>query len=147
MSVPLVRVVRSGLVESSHAGDVALVDHEGGLVASAGDPDRVLFARSSMKPLQATVSLSLGEIDATDGEVAVMCASHNAEPVHVETVRSILGRGGVAESDLRTPMRAGATDDDLAARWVIAMAGKAAGHGIDDPTFLQPSRPMSAIGG
>ena len=51
------------------------------------------------------------------------------------------------ESDLRTPMRAGATDDDLAARWVIAMAGKAAGHGIDDPTFLQPSRPMSAIGG
>jgi cyclic pyranopterin phosphate synthase len=51
------------------------------------------------------------------------------------------------ESDLRTAMRAGATDDELAARWVTAMAGKLPGHGIDDPTFLQPDRPMSAIGG
>ncbi|MEP9362768.1 GTP 3',8-cyclase MoaA [Nocardioides sp. CN2-186] len=51
------------------------------------------------------------------------------------------------ESDLRTAMRRGATDDDLAERWVIAMRGKRAGHGIDDPTFLQPDRPMSAIGG
>ncbi len=52
-----------------------------------------------------------------------------------------------AESDLRGPMRAGASDEELADRWVVAMAGKAAGHGIDDPGFLQPSRPMSAIGG
>nr|WP_211239623.1 GTP 3',8-cyclase MoaA [Jiangella gansuensis] len=51
------------------------------------------------------------------------------------------------ESDLRGPMRAGADDAELARRWKIAMAGKAAGHGIDDPGFLQPSRPMSAIGG
>ncbi|MCX6400264.1 MAG: GTP 3',8-cyclase MoaA [Propionibacteriales bacterium] len=52
-----------------------------------------------------------------------------------------------SESDLRLAMRAGATDDDLAQRWLTAMLGKAAGHGIDDPTFLQPDRPMSAIGG
>ncbi|MEU8326453.1 GTP 3',8-cyclase MoaA [Nonomuraea sp. NPDC048881] len=51
------------------------------------------------------------------------------------------------ESDLKTAMRAGASDDDLAARWVAAVARKRAGHGIDDPSFLQPSRPMSAIGG
>jgi cyclic pyranopterin phosphate synthase len=51
------------------------------------------------------------------------------------------------ESDLRTSMRAGASDEELAQRWVTAMAGKRAGHGIDDPTFLQPDRPMSAIGG
>lgn len=51
------------------------------------------------------------------------------------------------ESDLRLAMRAGATDEELADRWVIAMRGKRAGHGIDDPTFLQPDRPMSAIGG
>lgn len=51
------------------------------------------------------------------------------------------------ESDLRAAMRAGATDEELADRWVIAMRGKRAGHGIDDPTFLQPDRPMSAIGG
>ncbi len=51
------------------------------------------------------------------------------------------------ESDLRGAMRSGADDAELARRWEVAMAVKAAGHGIDDPGFLQPSRPMSAIGG
>jgi cyclic pyranopterin phosphate synthase len=51
------------------------------------------------------------------------------------------------ESDLRGALRAGASDEDLAERWLIAMRGKRAGHGIDDPSFLQPDRPMSAIGG
>ena len=51
------------------------------------------------------------------------------------------------ESDLRAALRAGATDEELADRWVAAMAAKRAGHGIDDPPFLQPDRPMSAIGG
>ena len=51
------------------------------------------------------------------------------------------------ESDLRTPLRNGASDETIAGRWVAAMAAKAAGHGIDDPAFLQPDRPMSAIGG
>jgi cyclic pyranopterin phosphate synthase len=51
------------------------------------------------------------------------------------------------ESDLRTALRAGASDAVIAERWVVAMRGKAAGHGIDDETFLQPDRPMSAIGG
>jgi cyclic pyranopterin phosphate synthase len=51
------------------------------------------------------------------------------------------------ESDLRGALRAGASDDEIAQRWVTAMLGKAAAHGIDDPAFLQPDRPMSAIGG
>jgi GTP 3',8-cyclase len=51
------------------------------------------------------------------------------------------------ESDLRTSLRSGAGDEEIAERWVIAMRGKRAGHGIDDVTFLQPDRPMSAIGG
>jgi cyclic pyranopterin phosphate synthase len=51
------------------------------------------------------------------------------------------------ESDLRGPMRAGATDEELAALWLRAVAAKLPGHGIDDPGFLQPARPMSAIGG
>ena len=51
------------------------------------------------------------------------------------------------ESDLRSAMRGGADDDELADRWVAAMAVKRAGHGVDDPSFLQPARPMSAIGG
>jgi cyclic pyranopterin phosphate synthase len=51
------------------------------------------------------------------------------------------------ESDLRTPLRAGANDDQLAAVWRHAVAAKLPGHGINDPGFLQPARPMSAIGG
>jgi GTP 3',8-cyclase len=51
------------------------------------------------------------------------------------------------ESDLRTPLRAGVSDEDLAVRMRAALAAKLPGHGIDDPGFLQPSRPMSAIGG
>jgi GTP 3',8-cyclase len=51
------------------------------------------------------------------------------------------------ESDLRGPMRAGASDEELADRWRAAVASKLPGHGINDPSFLQPDRPMSAIGG
>jgi cyclic pyranopterin phosphate synthase len=51
------------------------------------------------------------------------------------------------ESDLRGALRAGASDEELAERWRVAMWGKRPGHGIDDEAFLQPARPMSAIGG
>jgi GTP 3',8-cyclase len=51
------------------------------------------------------------------------------------------------ESDLRGAMRGGAGDAELADRWRRAVASKLPGHGINDPSFLQPVRPMSAIGG
>ena len=51
------------------------------------------------------------------------------------------------ESNLRDPMRAGAGDEELAAMWTRAVAAKLPGHGINEPGFLQPARPMSAIGG
>jgi cyclic pyranopterin phosphate synthase len=52
-----------------------------------------------------------------------------------------------SESDLRALLRSGATDEQVAARWRAAVAVKLPGHGINDPSFLQPDRPMSAIGG
>jgi cyclic pyranopterin phosphate synthase len=52
-----------------------------------------------------------------------------------------------AENDLRTPMRAGASDEELTAQWLACIRAKLPGHGINDPGFLQPARPMSAIGG
>jgi GTP 3',8-cyclase len=51
------------------------------------------------------------------------------------------------ENDLRGPLRAGASDAELAEQWRRAVAVKLPGHGINDPSFLQPDRPMSAIGG
>ncbi len=51
------------------------------------------------------------------------------------------------ESDLRGSLRTGASDAEIAERWRVAMWTKRPGHGIDDESFLQPARPMSAIGG
>jgi cyclic pyranopterin phosphate synthase len=51
------------------------------------------------------------------------------------------------ETDLRSLLRGGADDRAIADAMRNCLAGKLAGHGIDDPTFLQPERPMSAIGG
>jgi GTP 3',8-cyclase len=52
-----------------------------------------------------------------------------------------------SESDLRTLLRSGSSDAEIASRWRAAVAAKLPGHGINDPSFLQPDRPMSAIGG
>jgi cyclic pyranopterin phosphate synthase len=51
------------------------------------------------------------------------------------------------ETDLRAALRSDSGDDEIARIWKLAMWGKKAGSGLDDPTFLQPERPMSAIGG
>jgi GTP 3',8-cyclase len=51
------------------------------------------------------------------------------------------------ESDLRSLMRSGADDAALAEAWRIALLGKKAAAGIGEPGFIQPRRPMSAIGG
>ncbi|HST64111.1 MAG TPA: GTP 3',8-cyclase MoaA [Mycobacteriales bacterium] len=51
------------------------------------------------------------------------------------------------ESDLRAALRDGADDAEIARRFLVSIGGKKAGHGIDDPGFVQPDRPMSAIGG
>ena len=51
------------------------------------------------------------------------------------------------ETDLRALLRGGSSDVEIAEAWRTAMWGKLAGHGIDEPGFLQPDRPTSAIGG
>ncbi len=84
---------------------MAVVDVTAAVVARAGDPSTTLFARSSMKPLQAAVSLSFAPTEFTSAEIAVMCGSHNAEPVHVDAVRSILAKSEVPESALQCPER------------------------------------------
>jgi len=151
--VPLVRVIRSGLEESVHAGDVVAADPEGRVVASAGDPELPLFARSCMKPVQAIVSLSLAPFEFEDREVAVMCASHNAEPVHLEVVRSILRKIGLTEEALQcTPRRpmdeeAAAANPDVRAIHSDC-SGKHAGmlaacvaQGWPTETYLDPGHP------
>jgi L-asparaginase II len=95
--------MRSGVEESVHHGDVAVCDSTGHLIAWAGDPERRAFGRSSLKPVQAAVSLeAIGE-DLPDAELAVMCGSHTGEPVHVEAAARVLERAGLDFGALRLP--------------------------------------------
>jgi L-asparaginase II len=103
MPAPLVQVVRSGVVESVHLGDVAVCHASGRLLASVGDPDRVAFARSCMKPIQGAVSIGAIDASLTDADVAIVCSSHNGEPVHVRAVRRVLRRSSVPVGALRNP--------------------------------------------
>ena len=69
-----------------------------------GDPEGYVYARSSAKPFQALPLLLSGAADAlglTDEELAVACASHNAEEPHLRAVRSILEKAGLSEDDLQ----------------------------------------------
>ena len=101
-SAPLVRVVRSGLEESVHLGDVAVCDSTGRLIASAGDPNRLLFVRSCTKPVQAAVAVDAIGPELSDRLVAIMAASHNGEPAHIRAVRDVLRRGRLTEADRHT---------------------------------------------
>jgi L-asparaginase II len=156
--VVLAQVVRNGLEESVHLGSVAVCDPDGRLVAWAGDPDTVLFARSSMKPLQAAVSLeAIGPSEGlTPAEVAVMCASHNGEQVHLEAVRAILDRAGLDAGALRTPPGrpldlASAIEQREARRDLQNCSGKHAGmllacvrRGWDTETYQAPDHPLQS---
>ena len=104
MSDPLrVEIERSGVVESVHLVDVAVVDRSGRLVARAGDPEQPAAFRSSAKPIQARVACEAGWMPRDKAALAIACASHNAEPAHVEQVRALLATAGLDEDALRCP--------------------------------------------
>jgi L-asparaginase II len=98
----LVEVVRSGYVESVHRGRVAITDPNGRLTCSVGAEFASMYPRSAVKPLQAVGMLRAG-LD-LDGELlALVCASHSGEPMHLAGVRQILDRAGLDETVLQTP--------------------------------------------
>ncbi|WP_433792373.1 asparaginase [Actinoplanes sp. CA-252034] len=91
-------VIRSGFVESVHHGVVAVV---GG--ASFGDVESPFFPRSSNKPLQSVGLLTAGLVPREEADLALISASHDAEPFHVERVRAILAAAGLGPEALRCP--------------------------------------------
>ncbi|NNM34539.1 MAG: asparaginase [Gemmatimonadetes bacterium] len=100
----VIEVVRGGIVESSHPVHVAVSDASGRLVASVGNATRNTFYRSAAKPIQALPLVEEGVLDRfgfTDEELALACASHEGEPVHVAGARSMLAKAGLEEGALR----------------------------------------------
>lgn len=98
--VPIAETTRNGVVESIHFGVVVALQADGRQAWTAGDPTTDVFPRSALKPLQAQAMVEDGFV-ASSTELAVACASHNGESIHLEAVRSVLARAGLAESALR----------------------------------------------
>ncbi len=108
----IIEAVRSGLPESWHEVAAVAVDPSGETLLQSGAVDRTFFFRSAAKPFQAAVAQELGA-GLPSEHLAVACASHDGDPVHIATVESILSSAGLAESDLRCPHD-----------WPLAMRGK-----------------------
>jgi L-asparaginase II len=101
---PLVEVTRGSLTESRHRGHIAVLDSANEVRAFLGVPETVTYLRSSAKPFQTLPLVSSGAADhfsLTPQEIAVACASHNGEPIHTETVASILRTIGLEASALK----------------------------------------------
>jgi L-asparaginase II len=120
--VPVAAVRRGPVIESVHDGRACYCNPSGAVLEALGDSDAYVLLRSSAKPLQALPLVLSGAADAfglTDDELAVACASHNAEAPHLDAVRSILEKAGLSERDLQSgahPPMYGPAAADLARR-------------------------------
>ena len=100
----LVEVRRGAIVESRHRGAIVVADPEGNVFARLGPDDLITSTRSTIKPIQAIPFITSGAADhfsIDERELAVVCASHEGEPIHTETVAGMLARAGLDESALR----------------------------------------------
>ena len=89
------RVTRGDFTESIHVAFAVIVDGEGQIVFSTGDPHYLTCIRSSLKPFQAATSVKAGAVDAAgfdEKELALMCASHKGEDIHVDTASSMINK-------------------------------------------------------
>jgi L-asparaginase II len=129
---PVAIASRSGHDESVHFGAAVLLGPDGELLARIGDPDVVIYPRSSNKPLQADAMLQLGaELSAP--QLALACASHDGTPAHLEVVISTLASVGLDPSALENtpslPLDTAASEATLAgggspSAWAMNCSGK-----------------------
>jgi L-asparaginase II len=99
----LAEQTRGGFVENRHRGAFVVCDAEGRVVASAGDIDRPVFPRSAIKSIQALAIFTSGadlQFDLSNEELALACASHHGEDVHVTGVAGFLSHIGLGPADL-----------------------------------------------
>ncbi len=99
----ITRVYRADDLESVHFGEAVVLDSNDAVVFQTDNPDRMMFARSSVKPFQAYPLVHSGAADhfkLSLEELAICCASHNAEEIHIKTVSHLQERTGISESDL-----------------------------------------------
>lgn len=90
---------RSGVDESVHFGALVALQPNGEVSFSVGDPRVAIYPRSSTKPFQALAMVQAG-LSLSPQQLALVCASHNGEALHLETARQILASAGLGEDAL-----------------------------------------------
>jgi L-asparaginase II len=101
---PLIELTRGGTLENLHFGAVAVMNTQGQLTAQAGDPFWTTFTRSTLKALQALPFMEAGgpqHFGFSQAQVALLCASHNGEDMHVQQVDDMLHKAGLSYKTLR----------------------------------------------
>lgn len=104
MAAPVVNLYRNGAIESTHYGNLAIVDSQGNLKYYVGDPYARTFMRSSAKPLQAIQLVQSGGLTRFGlslKHLAVICASHSGEQFHIQAISEILERIGLGYEALQ----------------------------------------------
>ena len=95
-------VTRGGNIESCHQVNALAIDEKGKILFSSGDPQQITCIRSSLKPFQAAAAIAAGAADSagfSDEEIALMCASHNGEEIHVQTAKNMAEKLGCSLQD------------------------------------------------
>lgn len=101
-AVPLIELTRGDRVESRHLGHAVICEANGAVVEAWGNPNAMIYPRSSCKMVQALPLLESGAArDLTARQLAVACASHEGAALHVNEVRDWLSQLGLSETDLR----------------------------------------------
>lgn len=154
--IPLVEVTRGDLVECVHYGSFAVADAEGHLQLSGGDLTLPVYARSSLKPLQATAMVRAG-LDLTDDLLALSSASHSGAAIHRDGVERILSLHGLTTDALQNvtdyPMgpdrevwiREGKKKSRIAQGCSgkhAAMLATCVVNGWESETYLDPTHPL-----
>jgi L-asparaginase II len=102
--IPMVDVTRGERVESTHDIAACACDDTGTVLLECGTIDVPVFLRSAAKPFIAAAAVRAGVAERfglTSAELAIMCASHTGEPLHLETAASILAKIGASVDDLQ----------------------------------------------
>jgi L-asparaginase II len=154
------QVTRGGVVESVHRASIAITAPDGSLAHGWGATDDPVFPRSSNKPIQAVAMLRAG-LQLPPQHLALACASHSAEPFHLDGVRDMLTAAGLSEADLQnTPdlpydpderdvwIAAGRTGRPLAQNCSgkhAAMLATCRLNGWDLATYRDPDHPLQRL--
>ncbi|MDP3967954.1 MAG: asparaginase [Nocardioides sp.] len=154
-------VVRSGFVEGRHWGAVVALAADGSVEWAIGDVESPILPRSCNKPIQVLALLRAGWEPRRSEQLALACASHSAEEMHLEIVREILADAGLDESALQTPadwpldegvkeqvIRAGGEKSSVLMNCSGKHAAKLAtcvANGWDTATYLDPDHPLQRV--